>query len=329
MGAPPAPSSEPLELKWEAPEGCPAAGEARGRVTRFLGREPGLPGDPRVRAHVRITRRNALFVAELDLASDDGSGQRRFEAERCEVVADAAAYMVAAMIDPSVEPPEPEPAAEPELAPEPEPEVEVETEPEPVVLAPAPEPRASSSEGAAAPRTASRSRGRIGGALRIGPAVGVGQLPSVAAGIVGGVAVLLPRLRLELVATHWLARPARLDDRPEIGGDIRLTTGAVRVCPLVLLRPIEIPLCGGFEAGSMHGRGVGVAEPATTRLPWAAFTAGAGLVWMPARWVGMWLDMALVVPVSRPVFVVENVGRVHQPAAAAFAGVLGVEVRFF
>lgn len=312
------PSAESLELRWEAPAVCPDGDEARERVARFLGRAPGRAGDPRVSAHVHITESHGLFVAELDLESDDGSGQRRFEAERCEVVAEAAAYFVAAMVDPTVEPPGLDPALAPEREREPEPELAARPK-----LPPEREPTPARAELPTNPRR------RVGGALRLGPAVGIGPLPTVAAGIVGGGALLLRRLRFEVLLAHWFARPARLDDRPEVGGDIRLTTGAARVCPLVVLRPIEVPVCGGFELGSMHGRGVGIGEPTEARLLWAAFSGGAGLIWMPSRRVGLWLDATFVVPVSRPVFVAENVGRVHQPAATAFCGALGLEARFF
>lgn len=321
VGEPPPELTERLQLRWEAPEGCPDQDDALERVTRFLGRPPGQADDPHVRATVRIAEREGLFVAELDLADDDG--QRRLEAGRCEVVADAAAYIVATMIDPMADLPTPEadPGATTETAPvvEPAPPPGHEATREPVAV---PERPASPT-----PRDADRRR--IRGGLRVGPAIGVGPLPSVAPGIGGGAALLLHRLRIELLAAHWFARPARLAGRPEVGGNIDLTTGAVRVCPVAMLRPVEIPVCAGFELGSMHGRGVGISNPAEARLLWAAFSAGAGFIWMPARRVGLWLDTALVVPVSRPVFSVENVGRVHQPAAAAFSGMLGVEVRFF
>ena len=156
----------------------------------------------------------------------------------------------------------------------------------------------------------------------------MGPLPSVAPGVVGGVALTWRRLRFQVDAAHWFARAARREDRPDTGGDIRLTTGSARICPLAVLRPIELPLCGGIELGSMHGRGVGLDIPARTRLLWVALTASAGIIWMPSRWVGVWADAVLVVPVSRPVFEAENVGRIHKPAAAAFAGMLGVEARF-
>lgn len=167
------------------------------------------------------------------------------------------------------------------------------------------------------------------GAVRVGGALGVGALPRVAGGIVASAGVLLPRLRFELGVTHWFARPAPIDDRPDAGGRIDLTAAAARVCPLAVARPVEVPVCGGIELGRMRGTGTGIAQPRTTHLLWAALTASVGLIWMPSRWAGvLWVDAALQVPVSRPVFAVEGLGRVFQPAPAGFAGTIGVEARF-
>lgn len=293
-----------FELAWTAPAGCPTSAQARGRVERFLGRPIGRPGDPDVDVHVAIVDRDGLFVAAI--TTGDG-GERQLEGERCDVVADAAAYVVAALIDPTVEPPQAEdPPAEPA--------------PTPPVAKPQPRPPTKP------PPAAKESELR--GALRLGAAVGVGALPSVAPGVSGAAALLWRRLRIEIGATHWFARPARVAGRPGVGGDIQLTTGSVRICGLAVRRPIELPICGGFELGGMQGRGVGIDRPARARLLWAAFSASAGIIWMPSRWVGMWADAALVVPVSRPIFEAENVGRIHQPAPAAFAGMLGIETRF-
>jgi hypothetical protein len=150
----------------------------------------------------------------------------------------------------------------------------------------------------------------------------------VAPGLVGAAAVTWRRLRFELGVAHWFARSARRSDRPDVGGDIRLTTGSARICPLAVLRPVELPVCAGVEVGSMHGAGVGLDVPASKRLLWVALTASVGVIWMPSRWVGLWADAALVVPVSRPVFDADGIGRIHQPAPAAFAGTLGLEARF-
>lgn len=301
------PASDRFDLAWEAPAGCPDAASGRARVERFLGREVGRADDPQVRARVIVRSADGLFVAGIAIEGTDG--ERELSAERCDTVAEAAAYVVAAWIDPTVEPPALEDPA-PEPAPIPTP---------PPVIEPRPEP---------APKPRPRPVPRLRGALRLGAGVGVGPLPRVAATLLGGAALLLRRVRFELAVAHWLARPARRSDRPGTGGDIRLTSGAVRICPLAVVRPVEIPVCAGFEVGSMHGRGVGIEQIVSTRLLWAAFTAGVGLTWMPSRWVGPWVDATLVVPVSRPVFEAENVGRIHQPKAAGFAGMLGVEARF-
>lgn len=301
-----APAGVPFELEWRAPSECPDGDDARGRVERFLGRSVGREGDPEVHARVEIEAKDGLFVASLRTAG----GERVLTAERCEVAADAAAYVVAAMIDPDVDPPTIEdPPPEPTPPPTTKPVTPPPTQPKPT-----PPPK--------------RASDRVRGAVRIGAGVGVGPLPSVAPGLVGAAAIMWRRLRVELGAAHWFAREARLPDRPETGGDIRLTTGNARICPLAVLRPIEVPVCAGVEVGSMHGRGVGIDVPASSRLLWVALTAGAGVIWMPSPWVGLWADAALVVPVSRPIFEADNVGRIHQPAPAAFAGTLGLEARF-
>jgi hypothetical protein len=301
----PPPASVPFELEWRAPPGCPDRDDARARVERFLGRSVGRAGDPEVRAQVEIVAEDGLFVASLRTAD----GERVLSAERCDVAADGAAYVVAAMIDPDVDPPATE-----------EPPSATSTTPPASTTPPSTTPRTT-----APPK---RARDRVRGAVRIGAGVGVGPLPSVAPGLVGAAAITWRRLRVELGAAHWFAREARLPDRPNTGGDIRLTTGNARICPLAVLRPIEVPLCAGVEIGSMHGSGVGIDVPTSTRLLWVALTASAGVIWMPSPWVGLWADAALVVPVSRPIFEAENVGEIHQPAPAAFAGTLGLEARF-
>lgn len=307
------PTDEPIatprfELRWQAPPGCPDAAYARPRVERFLGRAVAARGDPDTDASIAIAARDGLFVAVITI--DDSP--RELSAERCETVAEAAAYVVAAWIDPSVEPPPLEPSP-----------------PAPTSATPTPAPEVAAPD--ATPATTARprdDRARPRAAVFVGVGVGVGALPRVGPGVGGGVAATWRWLRVELAVAHLFARPARLPSRPDVGGDIRLTAAAARFCPLVVRRPIELPLCAGFELGSMHGQGVGIDEVAERRALWAAFTAGAKLIWMPSRFVGPWIDATLAVPVSRPVFDAVNVGRIHQPAAATFTGMLGVEARF-
>ncbi len=304
-----------FELEWLAPAGCPDLDDGAARIEAFLGRPPGQPGDPDVRAQVRIVGTTDGFTVEIELTIDGAPSQRTLHGRRCEIAAEGAAYVIAAVIDPTVDPP----------APEPEPEPPTPTLPTAPRTPPAVRPAA---ERPSARPAAPRRTAAVRGALRIGGALGVGALPRVAGGLAASAGVLLPRLRFELGVSHWFARPARLDARPDTGGDIDLTAAAARVCPLVVARPVEVPLCAGLELGRMRGTGTGIAQPTTARLLWAALSASAGLVWMPSRWAGLWLDAALQVPISRPVFAVDGVGRVFQPAPAGFVGALGVEARF-
>lgn len=308
-----------FELEWLAPSGCPNRADGAARIEKFLGRAPGRPEDPSVRARVRIAPSSEGFSADIELWTDGASSQRKLETRRCEVAAEGAAYVIAAVIDPTVDPPEPEP----------EPIADSSVE-DPTAPASTPTPPRSDAPAQTRRPDAARRRGRaVRGAVRVGGALGVGALPRVAGGIVASAGVLLPRLRFELGVTHWFARPAPIDDRPDAGGRIDLTAAAARVCPLAVARPVEVPVCGGIELGRMRGTGTGIAQPRTTHLLWAALTASVGLIWMPSRWAGvLWVDAALQVPVSRPVFAVEGLGRVFQPAPAGFAGTIGVEARF-
>lgn len=309
-----------FELEWVAPAGCPDRADGEARVEKFLGRPPGAPEDPEVRARVRIAPSDEGFSAVIELTADGEPSRRTLETQRCEVAADGAAYVIAALIDPTVEPrePEPEPPVKSE-PPQPDPSTTRKAREVPPSAVPIQSPRPE------APRRRPRV---VRGAVRVGGALGVGMLPRVAGGIAVSAGVLLPRLRFDLGVHHWFARPVRLDDRPDTGGDIDLTTGSVRVCPLAVRRPVEVPVCAGLELGSMRGTGTGIEEPTTTRLLWAALTASIGLVWMPSRWAGVWVDAGLQVPISRPIFAVEGVGRVFQPPPAGFAATIGVEARF-
>ncbi|MBX7078423.1 MAG: hypothetical protein K1X88_04480, partial [Nannocystaceae bacterium] len=154
-GAPAKPAAAAFELAWEAPEGCPDAAGGHARIERFLGRSTGAAGDPDLRAAVTLSQQGASWLARVTI--DDTT--RTLQASRCEVVADAAAYALAAFIDPNVAPPEPAddpPPPEPQPQPQPPPR----TEPEPArTPTPSPPPR---------------RRSPLRAAIRIAPGVAVG-----------------------------------------------------------------------------------------------------------------------------------------------------------
>ena len=98
---------------------------------------------------------------------------------------------------------------------------------------------------------------------------------------------------------------ARLVDRlgqsrvlpPAIG----VFAAGLRGCGVPRLRRLEVPVCGGLEAGLVRGRGVGaaLASSATDNLPWLALTAGPGLTWAVRPRLALSLALDLVIPLFK------------------------------
>jgi hypothetical protein len=87
-------------------------------------------------------------------------------------------------------------------------------------------------------------------------------------------------------------------------------------------------VCGGGEIGQIRGEGFGVSVARRARATWAAVTAGAALLWVPLRWLAVGGGVDGVVALTRPSFVVDDVGRVHRPRPAGVRIHAGLEVRF-
>lgn len=320
MGAEPLASR--FELSWTAPQGCPDRTQIAAALALQLDRPPGGPNDPSVRARIVITEREAGWHAQVELVVDGSGGTRELHGESCETLASAVAFVVASTIDPSVILRITDFATLPNaydlwLARQ-----------HPRLRDPAPL-RPDAAMIPTRPRTtAPRSRAtrlRVGiGASAI---LAVGPLPGVAGGILGSLALLHRRVRIELGAVFLPAKVAHFDTRPDAGGELRMLAADLRACPRWGYRKIGLDACVGMQAGALRGRGTGIDEPAVTRQPWLAVTAGPRLSYAPIRWLAIGLGADLLVPIVRPAFGVENVGRLWRPLPAGFLGMLGVEAR--
>jgi hypothetical protein len=109
---------------------------------------------------------------------------------------------------------------------------------------------------------------------------------------------------------------------------VDLLAGWAATCRALVTAPVELGPCVGIELGRIHAAGFGVTEPGEGSELWVAGLAGGLLTWapVPAIAVGLRVDVAL--PATRPVFVLQGVGSVHQPGSVAgrVAGV--IEARF-
>lgn len=321
----------PTQLVWSTPSACPDDAAARRAIEHYAARSLDDTGEVLRAAEVEIVEDSDGFRLRLRMAVGQGNDVERVLRDRsCTVLAETAVLMIAVTIDPTAAtrapPPEP-PASEPVAAP---------TKPAPAPPKPAP-PKPASSPGPRArdcdvgrSQLARRDRDlRPCGSLELRGGVQLGVLPQTYGFGVGlDLALTWARLRLEIGGNHWFRRSARVADDPPRGGDLRLSSGGLGACARLGRGAIEVPLCGGIEAGAIYGRGVGIAAPRTERVPWVAASTGPRVMWVIRR---RWLLIAgadLVVPLARYRFQVEGLGVVHRvgPVGGRFRLGLGVRL---
>lgn len=326
LAQPPAVTPE-LTLTWRSPPECPDAPAVERAVEAALGR-PLAPAGARPIAVTGSLEREGLrgpYRLALELRSGDSRDFRQFQAERCELLADAAAVVIAVAVDPSIDPGTRHAApvaAPPPAAPSPAPPPAVTPDPTDI---PDSRPRASSAD----PNLAGERRLAL--LLRAGPTLDLGTLPGVAAPGVGfGLGLLTPRLRVDLDGT-WLA-PRTAD--PDPTRDLRIRVGlwaaTLRACARPRLGPVEFPTCLGGQVGELLGDAVGVAiaDPSTVRRLALGLVVGAGLRWAFLRGrLALLLRVDAVVALRRARFAVDGPGIVHTPAPVALQPALALEVR--
>lgn len=318
------PAAEAVSLRWEAPPGCPEVSAVRRALAGYLGQEPAREVGAGVQAVARVTAGEDGYRLSLRTETASGVTTRETTAEDCVVLVDATALIVAIAVDPTTvlgrgdEPAEPKPPPTPRT--EPPPGLTPEPTPEPEV----PEVRPF---GGGEPPPVDPRRVRFG--LRVGGGIDGGVFPGPAGGLRLVGAVLGARWRAELSGDYWFPRTAIAE--AGIGGRISGGLGGVRGCgvPGIDRVGLEFPVCGGLEAGLLRGDPVGdrVDAPETSRQPWLAADASAALVWVPRRFLALFVQAELVVPIIRAGFAVGDV-EVHRAGSIAGRGLLGLEARF-
>jgi hypothetical protein len=307
---------EPATLRWEAPATCPSASDVAARLAARVG-DGHDDADP-TRGEALVAREGARYIATLVVTTDAGTTTRRLEADACNTVADAAVLIVAMVHAERTAPtlPEPPAAATPEpAAPTP-----------PPATSPTPPTTPRTDPPAAAPRADTTPRTRA--AILAEASLGMGGLPRVGLGLGGGVAVLRPPWRGELVGRYWTTReaaigPAQDDARVAVAAG---TIGA-HAGPVWRLGPVELVAMAGVHAGVAVGRGRGVAVTRVSRRPWLAAGLHLALLWPLQPRVALGLRGALEGIVVRPRFEVREGGRRYTVAPVAGALAAAIEIR--
>jgi hypothetical protein len=95
-------SAQPLELRWQAPDACPDRAEVQSRVEHLL--ERGAATSDWL-ADARVARKGQRWILKLNLQHAGRRATRTLQADDCVTLSDAAAWLIAVAIDPSVSAP--------------------------------------------------------------------------------------------------------------------------------------------------------------------------------------------------------------------------------
>lgn len=319
-----------------------AAQEPSGAQVRFHGPAAECPGEASVRREIEALLGRPLasvpaMSVDAEASQSDGRwvlrlragdlGERDIAGESCAALAQAAALMIAWMIDPAAETVVP---AVTLAAPDRSPPVEQTPTPGALDLD-SPEPLASPAIASRIPR-ASRARTladpadvpapRAPISVGLGPSfvLDVGSLPSVTIGVGGEVVVRIDRLDLR-VRGHWLAPqdaavPANVEGAPAGAGVVtELAGGSVHACG----RPLEpgapaLAICGGIAVGAIVGRSHDVSSPASSAGVLAGLVIGAALPWSPIPELDLEVAAELAIQPVAPTFEIGGLGDVFTPA---------------
>lgn len=313
------PDVAPWTLEWTAPSSCPSAAEVDGVIAGWRAQAPAdaILGTARARASVREEADG--FALELEIDADGVVTRHAVTAVDCRALADATALQIAMALGL-------DPGAPTESATVPAPAATEEAAAAPVVTTPI-ESRTTTSR---TPSTPSRRTRPLGfrGALRVQGGVGTGRVPTIDGrfGIAGALA--WPRARIELGVMHTFEQREEHDEL-DVAVRVWQWTAIVRGCWTPRVGPLELPLCGGLEAGASQGHASGVPERETATSPFVAAVAGFGLAWPFARRFALWVEVDGWVGLTQPsAFTIEGLEPLFTTRRGGVDGVIGLEVRF-
>ncbi|WP_437999984.1 hypothetical protein WMF26_09015 [Sorangium sp. So ce185] len=306
-----------IDLRWEAPDGCPPADEVRSEIDRLLGtsaqRQP-------IAVEIAVARRGGARL-RLDLRiRAPVPGERAIHGDDCAAMARAAALIVAMSIDPDA-------AARNAAAPPAQPARPPASGGD-GAAAPRPPPPAASPPPPAASRPPAPDERRVEGALWLSAQVEQALVPAIGVGVAAGGGLRVGWLRADGAAGVVPSSSGRIAGLTA-GADFRLWFLEVDACARALGRPLGVYVCALGRQHWLLARGRDVDEPFTRTAPIFAAGLGALLEWRVAAPLKVEGALHALVPLQRPRFVVENLeGTVYRPPAAGLSARLGLALAF-
>ncbi len=307
-----------IDLRWEAPDGCPPIDEVRSEIARLLGaseqRQP-------IEVGIAVAREGGARL-RLDLRIHAPSpGERVIRGDDCASMSRAAALIVAMSIDPdavarnAAAPPAAQPAPAQAVA-------------APVAGAPRPPPPAVRRPPSTAARPPAAAERDLEGALWLSAQVEQALVPAIGLGLAAGGGIRSGWFRADGAAGVVPSSSSRIAGRAA-GAEFRLWFVEVDACARALGRPIGVYVCALGRQHWLLARGREVDEAFTRTAPILAAGLGTLLEWRIAGPLKVEGALHAVVPLQRPRFVVENLeGTVYRPPAAGLSARLGLALAF-
>jgi hypothetical protein len=316
-----APRASADELTWESPAGCPDRPNVEQRIQKLLG----AAAKTEVVVEGRVTATKGGYHLALTTTRDGARGERSLDDASCEALADSAALIVAMAIDPAAALASEEPAEPVAVVASAEPIESEPPPPSPAVVVVAPPPADVPAVVVRAPESPAPVRPRF--LLSGGGEVLGGVFPRAALGAALSAGVVFGPLRVDVGGRFTPSSTHSLSEPSGASGTFELLVAQARGAYLFTRDAWDLGPTLGVEVGRARARGQGVSESLEGRAPWFAGSLGA-LATLRAGSVALTIDAALVVPFTRPSFVIEGAGTVHTPAALALRAGLSAEVRF-
>jgi hypothetical protein len=289
-----------LQLTWESPQGCPDLASERAEIRRRAG-ETGqaLLGEPiTAQGAIRLDPSGSYSLL-LRTRVGDTEGERVLAGHDCRELADAAALVLALLINP---------------------EAALSSAPESGPPTPAPPPP---------PNPPLPGHAHSGLGLGLGAVLASGVLPDTAAGLIARLLYRRGILAVALEIAGFFPSEKIAPVLPRASASFYRLESALQLCAATPSdRRLGAALCLGGAVVSLHGQSVGVSAPGQVTAYWPeGLLAVSGQLRLAAT-TQLRLAADLHGLGSRPDFAILGLGNVYRPAGRSLRGILGLDVLF-
>jgi hypothetical protein len=316
-----------LELRWEAPAGCPDREQVLEKIRAIAG--PALDESEGLSVEATITRQAKRSRLEL-IVRDQGRLERRIiTSDSCAALAGATAVTLALLLGVGEPPPE-QPDADQQTAAEPNASESTER-----ASASASDPLRSEAgerdDRARARRPSARTAAKRSWAFVVrGPFVtaDVGPLPRPALGVGLGLGLRFGAWALSI--SGHMSRDQIIDGTLVLvessGAELDRSTGQIALCRGWRGPHFELSPCLGLALELVSARGIGEGVSGRSRRAvWPAPGLSAVAHWHILETFALFATVGGYLELSRPRFIIQELGEVERLGPASMGGAFGVE----